>query len=303
MTDSDFQQILDAVDFGVLVIAPDTRILHWNRWLSDYSGFKREDVLSKALYELYPDLRSPAFERNLRSVLAFGNFAFFSQKVHGNLIPLPAYPHESLDSPRMQQQCRMGPIRDEKGIRSAFIIVQNVTEVVETEQRLADQAMKDSLTGIFNRRFFALRLDSELERARKKALATSVILLDIDHFKAVNDALGHEAGDKALQQLAKTISPLLRKSDTFARYGGEEFSVLMPDCPLEPALRLAERLRLALEASECLSANGSLIRFTASFGVACAANADNGDALMRRADDALYRAKAEGRNLVRADSL
>jgi diguanylate cyclase (GGDEF)-like protein len=131
-----------------------------------------------------------------------------------------------------------------------------------------------------------------------------VIVVDIDHFKAVNDTHGHPAGDTVLRQTAAKLSAAVRKSDLVARYGGEEFVIVLPGSPLAPALRLAERMRVVLQ-QDAVMHDGLRINRTASFGVATAFPEEPASLseLIERADTNLYRAKHEGRNRVKSDAL
>lgn len=163
-------------------------------------------------------------------------------------------------------------------------------------------ATMDALTGIGNRRVFYTRAESELARCRRKDTPLSVLMIDLDRFKSINDALGHAAGDDTLRRFAALVHPHLREYDFFARLGGEEFAVLLPDATEEVAVAIAERLRELTEA-EHLPVAGFPTLTTASIGVAQLHKKENSiDQLMQRADQALYAAKSGGRNRVVAAS-
>jgi diguanylate cyclase (GGDEF)-like protein len=163
---------------------------------------------------------------------------------------------------------------------------------------LRDQAMTDSLTGLYNRRYFWDALTRNVLSSRRKGTPFSVILLDVDHFKRVNDSRGHDAGDLVLNAIAAVIVSCVRASDIAVRYGGEEFSILLPDTGLGIAEERAQALRLAIEHLEIPHAAGA-INVTASFGVAEYDDvAESGNALMKRVDAAMYAAKSGGRNRV-----
>ena len=169
------------------------------------------------------------------------------------------------------------------------------------EEKLKRQATTDGLTGASNRRFFSTRLDEEIARATRYGQRLTLVLLDIDRFKAVNDTRGHSDGDLALQAVASIGLENLRGSDLFARLGGEEFVVLMPHTPLEAGLILAGRLRTQIEARQVEGESGHF-SVTASFGVATLGGGENGDTLVARADAALYLAKNSGRNRVQSQA-
>ncbi|MFA0730502.1 MAG: hypothetical protein LKKZDAJK_002400 [Candidatus Fervidibacter sp.] len=161
-------------------------------------------------------------------------------------------------------------------------------------------SVTDALTGVPNRRYWDLRLAEEIARAQRYRYPLAVLMVDIDHFKRVNDTYGHQVGDVALQQVASRLRSNLRRTDVLARYGGEEFGVLAPQTSLEAAKVLAERLRHAI-ASEPIWVNSDLsIPLTISVGVAVfPEHGQNESDLVAAADAALYRAKEEGRNCVR----
>jgi two-component system cell cycle response regulator len=171
----------------------------------------------------------------------------------------------------------------------------------ENVQAAIELALIDPLTGMNNRRFMEMRLPALLDQAAHKGRPLSLMILDIDHFKAVNDSFGHDAGDAVLKQFAQRIKKVVRGADLACRLGGEEFVVVMPETPLETAARVAERLRVAIESDEFkIDANGRTIPVTTSIGIAERGQDANADALLRRADKALYGSKNAGRNRVTA---
>lgn len=175
--------------------------------------------------------------------------------------------------------------------------------------RLLRSGFTDVLTGWHNRRYLQSRLHEELARARRERQNIVCLMLDVDHFKAVNDTYGHSSGDAVLKELANRIDAEVRKSDVAARYGGEEFVVLMPNTDLRSGALLAERIRRTVSAEPFLLPSGERRDISASIGLAgIAPGADQGDlktaadSLIARADVALYRAKAAGRNRIRVDT-
>lgn len=169
------------------------------------------------------------------------------------------------------------------------------------EEKLLRQATTDGLTGASNRRFFSSRLDGEVARASRYGQQLTLVLLDIDRFKSVNDSRGHGDGDLALQAVSALGLETVRGSDVFARLGGEEFVVMLPHADLEAGVGLAERLRSQIEAQQIEGESGEF-SVTASFGVATLARGENGDTLVARADAALYLAKNLGRNQVQSQT-
>ncbi len=164
------------------------------------------------------------------------------------------------------------------------------------EQTLREQATTDTLTGLLNRRCISDLLQDELNRAHRLSSTFSVVMFDIDHFKAVNDTYGHEAGDTVLKSVSTLVQSRLRDVDALARWGGEEFIVLLPGTAIHGALALANTCREILADSPMKEIG----QVTASFGVATYTQEKSMRALIRRADDALYAAKNNGRNRVEA---
>lgn len=173
------------------------------------------------------------------------------------------------------------------------------TEKKRVQAQLERMAHSDALTELSNRRDFYEKAEHEVARSRRSGMPFCVLMLDVDHFKKVNDHYGHAGGDDVLRQLARLLVAQLRAVDMPARVGGEEFAVLMPGTPLAEAALAAERLRAALQATAVTLGDGQQISITASIGLAQWSADDTGiDATLKRADTALYRAKATGRNRV-----
>ena len=177
----------------------------------------------------------------------------------------------------------------------------DVTEAHRLRQELERLATTDPLTGLSNRRVFLDRAHEATARAIRHDRAVSVVMIDIDHFKSINDSHGHEVGDRVLMGIASALRQALRnETDLVARFGGEEFAILLPETSIAGASLLAERLRIVVE-NLMVETERGVIRFTASFGVETfRPGIDLSiETVLKRADDALYRAKSAGRNRVR----
>ena len=192
------------------------------------------------------------------------------------------------------------PLCDANGTVTHFACIErDLTRYKKIERQLANMALFDSLTGTLNRPAFFQHAEKEFARSKRYYRPLSVIMLDIDHFKRVNDDYGHQGGDQVLQIFAEACQEVIRSTDLMGRVGGEEFAMLLPDTPLKAAFNLAERLRERINKYPYL-AGEMLIEITASLGVA-ELHSDDGDfkALLQRADEALYSAKHAGRNQVK----
>jgi diguanylate cyclase (GGDEF)-like protein len=206
-----------------------------------------------------------------------------------------------LDSPRtptlrvaaamqlLQQSGRDMPDRDEVG---TAVWLQALIDA------LCELSSRDPLTGLSNRREFELALASEIDRVARAGEPALVLIIDIDHFKMVNDTHGHPAGDKVLKGVAQALRECIRPMDTLARFGGEEFAMILPNCPPSFGLAVAERVRTKVQGRLVAIAPGQEVQVTVSIGGAFAPQWVRSSAPLwvERADQQLYRAKSEGRN-------
>lgn len=182
----------------------------------------------------------------------------------------------------------------------AFCVLVLTNEFATTElRRLAEV---DALTGVFNRRAFLTLLDKALSRAQRMQTTLPVLLIDLDHFKRINDTWGHQRGDEALRHFVELAHRCLRKEDIIGRLGGEEFAIFLPDVDSAGGLTVAERLRALVEAHP-LEVEGRSLSMTVSIGVALASTGDTAQTALQRADAAMYAAKERGRNRVEISRL
>jgi two-component system, cell cycle response regulator len=166
-------------------------------------------------------------------------------------------------------------------------------------QQSMELALTDSLTGLYNRRYMETHLETLVEKAVQSQRPLGLVMIDIDHFKSINDNFGHDAGDEVLRQFASRVQGSVRGIDLPCRYGGEEFVIVMPDADLAIAEAVGERLRRHIAAEPFLVTKGlNKLDVTISVGIAMRLEGDGPDAVLKRADEALYRAKRDGRNRV-----
>jgi two-component system cell cycle response regulator len=188
-------------------------------------------------------------------------------------------------------------------LRAGKRIVDLQIDLLRAREELRERANKDLLTMLPNRSAIAATLEQELVRCHRDRRSVGVILLDVDHFKKINDTYGHFVGDAVLRETANCLRHNTRPYDQVGRYGGEEFLVVLPNCDLEQATQQAERMRARLEA-ESVMIEGASVKVTASFGVTVSDGSERSpDLFVRVADEALYQAKASGRNCVRSLTL
>jgi diguanylate cyclase (GGDEF)-like protein/PAS domain S-box-containing protein len=184
------------------------------------------------------------------------------------------------------------------GAPSILVALNDISQRKEMEAELFRQASTDALTGISNRRYFQNQAEQEVRRSRRFARDMTVMMIDIDHFKPINDTYGHAAGDAVIQAVVKRAIESLRQSDFIGRIGGEEFAVVLPETALDAAYEVADRLRAHIQEKPTI-AEHTAVDCTVSVGVAQLSAQDGGiDDLLHRADTALYAAKNKGRNRV-----
>jgi diguanylate cyclase (GGDEF)-like protein/PAS domain S-box-containing protein len=265
----------------VLVRAEDSTVLFGNKRCADLFGFTLEELQGKKSPDYYVDPN--ARERVLGRVMAEG-------QVDGEVVLMRRSSGEEFWALLSARAIEF------EGAPALLAGISDITPQKRLEERLRELAMHDELTGLYNRRHFIELAESEFARVRRTGTPLSLAMVDIDHFKRVNDFFGHAVGDLALKELASAMRETLRGSDVPARFGGEEFVLLLTDTPLEGALSVTERLRERVGRSEVMAGQDRVARFTISAGVAELAAGETFESLLARADEALYRAKAEGRN-------
>lgn len=287
-------RLIDHVRDALLVLDHADRITDCNRAAARALGLSRDAILGAPVQQLLPREVTALLQCtvHLRSEVA-ANIAGRDRWLEVDVTPI--------DPPQ--------------GGGQRLIIARDISERRHTQQalmdsrralqaanaRLLEQSITDPLTGLRNRRFLFQRLREEASRHRRTGLQLGLLLLDIDHFKRVNDTFGHPAGDAALRAVAQTLLQTVRESDVAARVGGEEFAVIAVDTHLQGLRRLAERLRGAVAGIRVPPGTANAMPVTVSIGVATSADLDDVDALFAAADRGLYGAKAAGRNCVVID--
>ncbi len=177
---------------------------------------------------------------------------------------------------------------------------EHISQLHDEISELKNLVSTDTLTGLFNYRHFIRSLDQELERSQRTGQPTALIMLDLDHFKAVNDNYGHDTGNKVLINTAAMMRASIRRLDIPCRYGGEEFAIILPATGLLTGSQVAERIRASIADNEIMLDNNQPLHVTASLGVAIFQQPfqEQSEELIRRADEQLYKAKQSGRNRV-----
>ena len=276
--------ILDHVrDYAVHTVASDGRINDWNHSLRRFGGWRADDVLGQPFAILFPPGEHQRADELLARAAAEGSVEHDGWRLRR-------------DGTRVWATTVIAAVPDTAGRPGSFVVVtRDLTERKRNEEELHRLATTDPLTGAFNRRYGLTRLTDELRRRDRYQTRISVLLFDVDHFKAINDRFGHEAGDDALRKLVEVCIGVLRNVDVVVRWGGEEFLALLPETGRLAAGRAAERVRQAVAATEIPVEGSPPITMTVSIGAAEAIGSAPGD-VIRRADAALHAAKAGGRD-------
>ncbi|WP_417252420.1 diguanylate cyclase [Castellaniella sp.] len=274
---------LNATQDGVMIADKQAEILFVNQAFEDLTGYSIKEAQGSPPKFLQPGERVPAFYNHLREALAH----------EGSSQTTVANRHKDGHIYHVAQT--ITPLKDESGTAQHYVgIMKDVTELVVHAQELHHQARHDALTGLLNRRAGEQKLKICHFAAKTEYRNYALILADIDHFKSINDRFGHEQGDRVLQRCAALLGHKIRSGDALIRWGGEEFLIVLPDCKLEAAHELAERIRVSIADKQDAVAG----TVTLSFGVAAWQPTESDSALLRRTDQALYQAKASGRNQV-----
>jgi diguanylate cyclase (GGDEF)-like protein len=299
-------RVLGLANLGLMVLDAHQRIVLWNQWLASRSGMAASRVQGLALLEAFPELSGQRIEQAIHSALANNLPSVLPQ--NQNRAPFPLFAAGTWGGERIEQSVALTPFTEGKE-RYCLIEVADVSNTVGRERQLRGQAEAlraqsyvDGLTGIANRRHFDVALDRELRRAHRQGSPLSLLLMDIDSFKAYNDHFGHQQGDACLTLVAEAFaSRLQRPADLAARYGGEEFAAVLPDTTSEQAARHAEVIRAYVASLKMAHAPKAVHpHVTLSIGVASfdRERLPDAKALLAAADRALYAAKREGRNRV-----
>lgn len=293
------------VSVVVAQVAPDGRLLQGNRglWRLLGAGAPPPDLHTvfvnptlAQLLQVQAPAGQPVFEGILNLQDAWGSTRSLTGTVHpcaGGVLLVVA----EFDIQEMERLTAEVLALNNTLIDTQHELARSNRALKASEERLRELSQTDPLTGLANRRRLMDMLDAAVQRASRYGVPLSLVALDIDHFKHINDTYGHDAGDVVLRRLAQQMQEMVRKSDLAARSGGEEFLILLADTPLERALGLAQRLRKAVAQLQFASIAQGI---TCSYGVAQYQPGDSVASLVHRADQALYQSKHQGRDQVTA---
>lgn len=288
-----FQQLAQSTNDIIVVTSatplgpPGPIIVYVNPAFTALTGYDAHDVLGRSTRLLHGPNTDPQTVAAMRAAM---------EAQRSIRVELLTY---SRDGAETWIDTNIVPLRDTHGHVTHFATIgRDLSATKRLQQELRLMASTDPLTGLLNRRRFLEQAGIEFLRSQRYQHALAVVMLDIDHFKSINDHHGHFTGDRVLVALSRAAERLLRNTDILGRWGGEEFVILMPETPLAGAAILAERLRELLAQVEIETESGNL-RFTISAGVAAHSTGDTSITdIQQRADTALYAAKHHGRNCI-----
>lgn len=306
MLDEIHKAIVQDISIGIVVLDSGFHILLWNKFLEQHSGITESEVHGQNIFDIFPYLPKDWLTMKLRSVFLLKNFSFTSWKQRPYLFKFFHNRPITGTVDNMYQDCIFLPIQNGAGITYACIAIQDMTDVAIYEQQLEEMkeintaleqmVNHDVLTSAFNRRHVEGQLLVEFGTAKRYNRPFSVLMMDIDFFKKINDTYGHPAGDEVLRKVSKIIQFELRTSDIMGRYGGEEFIALLPETDHTGTLIVAERIREKIE-SAVIAFEDKTIRCTISLGISYFRSGLNDyHQLIQEADIALYNSKKGGRN-------
>jgi len=301
--------VLDTAPVAVITWRKGFVLTGWNREAQRTFGWTKEEVLERNFFDfMVPEAERPQVQAITDGAL---DSDFVAHSVNHNLTKdgrtiFCAWSNAMFHDPAGNPAGVISIALDitertqaEEALHAANIGLQTRLEQIQALQaRLEELAVRDSLTGLYNRRYLDETLEREVARARREGHPLSLLMIDVDHFKQLNDNYGHRAGDKVLRMLSELLLADTRTEDVACRYGGEEFLVLLPGMPADKARQRAETWRRDIE-NAAVVFEGHALKITASFGIACyPEHGQDPDQLTGAADAALYEAKHRGRNRV-----
>lgn len=296
-------QILQNIEVGLIVYDRNFRVEVWNGFMENHSGISSGSAKGQELFELLPALPQNWLIYKSDSVFKLGVQAHCNWQQEPHMTEFEHVRPFTGQSSLMFQNITLFPLfSSDKAIDRVCALVYDVSEEANNMLQLQSLSRTDALTGLFNRGHWQSLFEQEFARCRRYGGTSSVILLDIDHFKSVNDTYGHPVGDTVIQLVSESIKQTFRETDLCGRYGGEEFAILLPNTDINDATMVAERLRKKVaESSFEYDVDGKQgeLTITISLGVdAFSTDYVSSQQWLEEVDKLLYQAKEGGRNKV-----
>ncbi len=291
-----YREILDNLYDGIFFVDKEGCITYWNKGATSLTGYSSADVQGRNYCDIFQPLDKHGnnlCENNICPIRRVFDIATLTEieayicHKEGHLLPI---------------SIRIAPVREvsEQYVVAVEIHSSNSPRYAMRQrlEELQELAMHDLLTGIANRRFVEINLAARLEEFKRYGFDFSVMFIDADHFKTINDTHGHTVGDRILKMISATIANSLRSFDIIGRWGGEEFVVLLVNTKKDDLFKLTDRLRRLVESSALTLDNGETLKVTVSVGATAAQKGDSVGSLIERADKLMFESKRRGRNMV-----
>ncbi len=300
-------ELLDSIEVGIAVLDRNFKVQVWNKFLENHGAKKAEAIIGDSLFSHFPEIEEKWLRTKVDPVFNLKSPVFIIWEQRPYLFKFGCNRPVTSAAEFMYQNVTMFPIVDKRGNVERFcVLVYDVTEqalgkrgMEHLNEELKTASRVDGLTGLYNRRYWQERFDEMHKLCVRREKPSTALMLDIDHFKRINDTYGHQAGDKVIKMLAALIKRCVRETDLAGRYGGEEFAIILNDSSVEDAKIVAERIR-QLAKRLVVEHEGESISFTVSLGLAQFSPDFKGAmAWLECADQALYEAKENGRNQYR----
>ena len=300
-------ELLDSIEVGIAVLDRNFKVQVWNKFLENHGAKKAEAIIGDSLFSHFPEIEEKWLRTKVDPVFNLKSPVFIIWEQRPYLFKFGCNRPVTSAAEFMYQNVTMFPIVDKRGNVERFcMLVYDVTEqalgkrgMEHLNEELKTASRVDGLTGLYNRRYWQERFDEMHKLCVRREKPSTALMLDIDHFKRINDTYGHQAGDKVIKMLAALIKRCVRETDLAGRYGGEEFAIILNDSSVEDAKIVAERIR-QLAQRLVVEHEGESISFTVSLGLAQFSPDFKGAmAWLECADQALYEAKGNGRNQYR----
>jgi len=299
--------LLSSLEVGIVVLDRHFTVQVWNQFMENHSDIRPSQIIGSSLFGHFAEINEAWLRAKAEPVFNLQSPVFLIWEQRPYLFRFGSNRPITSDSSHMYQNVTMFPLSDADGtVQRLCMLIYDVTDqaigklrVDRLNDELKYMSRVDGLTGLYNRRYWQERFDNTFKLARRREQAVTAMMLDIDHFKKVNDTYGHQAGDKVIQALSSIVQQSVRETDLAGRYGGEEFAIVLPDSTADTSLLVAQRIRSAAEKMQ-VEHEGQIITFTVSLGLAeFSREYTTAMQWLEQADMALYDAKHHGRNQAR----
>lgn len=296
-----YREILDNLYDGIFFVDTEGLITYWNSGAETLTGYRNADVIKRNYCEVFKPLDQHGNDlctystcpmRHVLNTSTMSEVEAYIRHKEGHLVPI---------------SIRIAPVRE---VERQFVVAVEIFSsnsprfaLRQKVEELQDMAMFDSLTGLANRRFVEMNLVTRLEELKRYGCSFSVMFIDVDRFKSINDMWGHQVGDRMLKMISATMINSLRSCDIIGRWGGEEFVALLINMKEDALFQVVDRFRRLVENSALTLDNGSSLSATVSIGATVARAGDSAESLVERADKLMFESKHRGRNLVTIDAV